>query len=78
MRCMQPIGYGVPIYILGLKSFVVLLSLQFLVKHSVEVLFLFCSDSYCYLPSVMLSAAYKLMKRKQKEWNYQRDQGKYN
>ena len=64
MRHMQPIGYGVAIYILGLKPFVVLLSLQILVKHSVEVLLLFCSDSRCFLPSVMFSAAYKRMKRK--------------
>ena len=64
MRRMQPIGYGVAIYIMGLKPFVVLLSLQFLVKHSVEVLLLFCSDSPCYLPSVLLSAANKRMKRK--------------
>ena len=64
MRCMEPIGCGVAIYILGLKPFVVLLSLQFHVKHSVEVLLLFCSDSPCYLPSVMLSAAYEKMKRK--------------
>ena len=61
---MQPKGYGVAKYILGLKPFVVLLSLQFLVKHSVEVLLLFCSDSPCYLHSIMLSAAYKKMKRK--------------
>ena len=61
---MQPIGYGMAIYILGLKPFVVLLSLQFLVKHSFEVLLLFCSDSPSYLPSLMLSAAYKRMKRK--------------
>ena len=59
MKRMQPIGYGVAIYILGLKPFVVLLSLQFLIKHSVEVLLLFSSDSPCYLPSVMLSTAYK-------------------
>ena len=64
MRRIQPIGYGVAIYILGLKPFVVLLSLLFLVKHSVEVLLLFCSDSPCSLPSVMLSAAYKRMRRK--------------
>ena len=64
MRRMQPIGYGVAIYIMGLKPFVVLLSLGFHVKHSVEVLLLFCSDSPCYLPSVLLSAAYKRMKRK--------------
>ena len=59
MRRMLPIGYGVAIYILGLKPFVVLLSLQFLIKHSVEVLHLFSSDSPCYLPHIMLSAAYK-------------------
>ena len=59
MRRMQPIGYGVAIYILGLKPFVVLLSLPFLIKHSVEVLLLFSSDSPCYLPRIMLSAAYK-------------------
>ena len=64
MRRMQPIGYGVAIYIMGLKPFVVLLSLQYLVKLSVKVLLLFCSDSPCYLPSVLLSAAYKRMKRK--------------
>ena len=58
MRRMQPIGYGVAIYLLGLAPFVVFLSLQSLNKHSVEVL-LFCSDSPCYLPSIMLSAAYK-------------------
>ena len=57
MRRMQPIGYGVAIYILELKPFVVLLSLQFLVKHSVELLLLFCSDSPCYLPSVTFSTA---------------------
>ena len=56
---MQPIGYGVAIYILGLKPFDVLLSLQFLIKHSVEVLLLFSSDSPSYLPRIMLSAAYK-------------------
>ena len=43
----------------GLKPFVVLLSLQFRIKHSVEVLLLFSSDSPCYLPRSMLSAAYK-------------------
>ena len=59
MRHMQPIGYGVAIYILGLKPFVVLLSLQFLIKHSVEVLLLFSSDSPCYLLRIVLSAAYK-------------------
>ena len=59
MRRMQPIGYGVAIYILGLKPVVVLLSLQFRIKHSVEVLLLFSSDSPCYLPYIMLSAAYK-------------------
>ena len=58
MRRMQPIGYGVAIYIWGLKPFVVLLSLQFLIKHSVDVLLLFSIDSPCYLPSIMLSAAY--------------------
>ena len=56
---MQPIDYGVAIYILGLKPFVVLLSLQFVVKHSVEVLLLFSSDSPCYLPRIMLPTAYK-------------------
>lgn len=55
---MQPIGYGVAIYILGLRPFVILLSLQFLVKHSFEVLLLFCSDNPCYLSSIMLSTAY--------------------
>ena len=59
MRRMQPIGYGVAIYILGLKPFVVLMSIQFLIKHSVEVLLLFSSDSPCYLPRIVLSAAYK-------------------
>ena len=59
MRRMQPIGYGVAIYILGLKPFVVLMSLQFLIKHSIEVLLLFSSDSPCYLPRILLSAAYK-------------------
>ena len=78
MRRMQPTGYGVAIYILGLKPFAVLLSLQFLVINSVEVLLLFCSDSPYYLPCVMLSAAYIRMKRKEKEWKYQRNQGKYN
>ena len=63
-RRMQPIGYSVSIYILGLKPFDILWSVQFLIKHSVEVLLLFCSDSPRYLPSVMLSAAYKRMKRK--------------
>ena len=56
---MQPIVYGVAIYILELKPFVVLMSLQFLIKHSVEVLLLFSSDSPCYLPRIVLSAAYK-------------------
>ena len=59
MRCIQPIGYGVAIYILGLKPFVVLMSLQFLIKHSVEVLLLFSSDSPCYLPRIVFSASYK-------------------
>ena len=59
MRRMQPIGYGVAIYIWGLKPFVVLLSLQFLIQHSVEVLLLFFSDSPCYLPCIMLSIAYR-------------------
>ena len=54
---MQPIGYGVAIYILGLEPFVILLSLQFRIKHSVEVLLLFYSDSLCYLLYVILSAA---------------------
>ena len=54
---MQPIGYGVAIYILGLKPFVILLSLQFLIKYSVEVLLLFCYDSPCYLLSIILSVA---------------------
>ena len=53
----------------GLKPFVVLLSLQFLVKHSVEVLLLFCSDSPCYLPCVLLSAAYKRMKENERNGN---------
>ena len=57
MRRMQPIGYGVAIYNMGLKPFVVLLSLQFLITHSVEVLLLFSSDSPCYLPRNMLSTA---------------------
>ena len=59
MRRMQPIGYGVAIYIWGLKPFVILLTLQFLIQHSVEVLLLFSSDSSCYLPRIVLSAAYK-------------------
>ena len=59
MRRMQPIGYGVAIYILGLEPSVVLLSLRSLNRHSVKVLILFSSDSPCYLPSIMLSAAYK-------------------
>ena len=59
MRRMQPIGYGVAIYILGLEPFVILLSLRSVNKHSVEVLLLFSSDSPCYLPSIMLSAAYR-------------------
>ena len=59
MRRMQPIVYGVAIYILGLQPFVVLLSLRSLNKQSVKVLLLFSSDSSCYLPSIMLSAAYK-------------------
>ena len=46
-RHMQPIGYGVAIYIVGLKHLVVLMSLQFLIKHSVEVLLLFSSESPC-------------------------------
>ena len=58
MRRMQPIGYGVAIYILGLGPFVILLSLQFLVKHSFEVLLLFCSYNLYYLSSIMLSTAY--------------------
>ena len=63
MRRMQHIGYGMAIYILGLKPFIVLLSLQFLVKHSVEVLLLFYSDSPCYLPSVIhMSRMFRLMK----------------
>ena len=59
MRRMEPIGYGVAICILRLKPFVVLLSLQFLIKHSVKVLLLFSSDCPCYLPCIMLSAVYK-------------------
>ena len=77
MRRMQPIDYDGAKLILGLKPLVVLLSLQFHVKYSVEVLILFYSDSPCYLPCVMLSAAYKKMKGKCKEWKYHRDHGKY-
>ena len=57
-RHMQPIGYGVAIYILGFKPSVILFSLQFLIKHSVDVLLLLCYDSPCNLPCIMLSAAY--------------------
>ena len=54
---MQPVGYGMAIYMLGLKPIVNLVSIRFLLKHSIEVLLLFYLDSTCYLPSLMLSTA---------------------